>query len=109
MKVYKVLTQEEWDKIGENGEFLGADIDRRDGYIHLSTQEQVGETLRLHFKGQTGLILLEFEADTLNKLQYEASRNGDLFPHLYHSLNINFRTKMWTLENDRHGVPLSPW
>ena len=109
MRVYKILTQEDWDSIGHDGEFHGADIDRKDGYIHLSNREQVAETLRLHFKGRTALLLVEFEESTLENLRYELSRNGELFPHLYHSLNMSHRTNLWTLANDDTGVPLLPW
>jgi len=32
-------------------------IDLKDGFIHFSTAAQLRETLRLHFAGQSGLVV----------------------------------------------------
>ena len=59
-------------------------IDAADGYMHFSTAGQLAETLRLHFAGQSGLLLLAVKAADLGeKLVWEPSRGGELFPHLY--------------------------
>ena len=59
-------------------------LDRRDGFIHLSTHGQLAGTLERHFAGETGLIVLEIAADRLDAgLKWEPSRDGALFPHLY--------------------------
>lgn len=109
MEVYKILTQDEWRAAQSLGLFHGSPIDVRDGFIHLSKKDQVAETLRLHFKGQTQLILLGIEAGHLDQLRWEKSRNGELFPHLYRSLKISECTGEWVLINDDIGTPLPPW
>ena len=109
MKVYKVLTQAEWERAQQRACDPGAPIDVRDGYIHLSTKAQLSETLRLHFKGQEPLTLLAFEADELPELRWEPSRGGDLFPHLYAPLEVHKATQRWTLMCDPLGVPTPPW
>lgn len=59
-------------------------IDSTDGFMHLSTATQLAETLALHFKGQTGLIVLTIRtADIADALRWEPSRGGQLFPHVY--------------------------
>jgi uncharacterized protein (DUF952 family) len=59
-------------------------IDAADGYMHFSTASQLAETLRLHFAGQSGLVILAVRtADLGENLVWEASRGGALFPHLY--------------------------
>ncbi|MGH6958443.1 MAG: DUF952 domain-containing protein [Caulobacteraceae bacterium] len=84
MKVYKLLSGAEWDAAKTAGRFEGSAVDRRDGFIHLSTAVQAPETARLHFAGQEGLVLLRLDADRLGlSLKWEPSRGGDLFPHLY--------------------------
>jgi hypothetical protein len=40
-KVFKILTKEQWAAWKANGVFTGAGVDIKDGYIHLSTSEQV--------------------------------------------------------------------
>ncbi len=83
-KVYKIAARADWDAALRAGAFAGAAIDLRDGYIHLSTATQAQETARLHFAGQTGLVLLKIDAAALGAaLKWEPSRGGDLFPHLY--------------------------
>ena len=85
--VYKVISRELWRAAEDAGMFEGADVDRRDGYIHLSTQEQVVETVALHFAGMTDLLLIAIDPDQLSEtLRWEPSRGGHLFPHVYGSI-----------------------
>lgn len=87
MLIYKVLRSEEWRALDAEGETEGAPVDRADGYIHLSTAEQLGETLARHFAGTCGLVLAAFDADAMtDALRWEPSRGGALFPHLYRRL-----------------------
>lgn len=82
--VYKVCTAAEWRAAEAAGTFAGSAVDLRDGFIHFSTGEQLEETLRRHFAGQTDLVLVELDpADLGPSLRWEASRGGALFPHLY--------------------------
>jgi uncharacterized protein (DUF952 family) len=88
--VYKIVPDTLWRQAKEKGVFEGAEIDLRDGYIHFSTAAQARETARLHFAGQTGLILVAVDAPPLGEaLKFEPSRGGDLFPHLYAPLSIS--------------------
>jgi hypothetical protein len=48
--VYKVVSQQEWAAAEREGVFLGSAIDSRDGYIHLSSDEQVEQTVALYFR-----------------------------------------------------------
>ncbi len=83
-RVYKILDRPTWEAARAAGVFPGADIDLRDGYIHLSTAAQAAETARLHFRGRPDVVLLELEADDFGAdLRWEPSRGGQLFPHLY--------------------------
>jgi uncharacterized protein (DUF952 family) len=82
--VYKILKAAEWAAAQRAGRFEGAAIDLTDGYIHLSTAAQAGETARLHFAGQADLVLLRIDTAALGAaLRWEPSRGGQLFPHLY--------------------------
>ena len=84
---YKVLTAEQWAQFQRDGMFKGAPVDLTDGYIHLSTAEQLGETLAKHFAGQQGLVVAEVDLTTLDDaVKWEPSRGGALFPHVYADL-----------------------
>ena len=89
MLIYKILRDPEWHDLKATGESDGARVDRNDGFIHLSTADQVRETAAKHFAGEAGLWLLAFDADALGgALRWEPSRGGQLFPHLYRRLTI---------------------
>ena len=85
--IYKIFRADEYAAFEQSGETLGAPIDLSDGYIHMSTGDQVGVTAAKHFAGEGGLKLLAIESDGLGPaLKWEVSRGGALFPHLYRPL-----------------------
>lgn len=82
--IYKIATETAFGPARTEQAFAGMPIDAADGYMHFSTAAQLSETLRLHFAGQDDLVLLAVRsADIADRLVWEASRGGDLFPHLY--------------------------
>ena len=82
--VYKIATEAAFAPARNGASFAGMPIDAKDGYMHFSTADQLAETLRLHFAGQAGLVLLAIRsADLGADLVWEPSRDGALFPHLY--------------------------
>jgi uncharacterized protein (DUF952 family) len=81
---YKLLTAEQWAQFQADGCFHGAPVDLADGYIHLSTAEQLQGTLDKHFAGQTGLVIAEVDLIALgDTVTWEISRGDALFPHIY--------------------------
>ena len=88
--IIKLLRPEEWQDFQAKGSFAGSADDLRDGYIHLSTPEQAQTTAIKWFSGINGLMAISFNTDTLSEaLRWEASRNGELFPHYYNTLNLS--------------------
>ncbi|MCV9962629.1 DUF952 domain-containing protein [Pararhizobium sp. BT-229] len=88
--IYKIVPATLWQDALNSGEFKGAAIDLTDGYIHFSTAAQAKETAARHFAGQEGLLLVAVDGEKLgDRLVYEPSRGGDLFPHLYGPLCLD--------------------
>lgn len=86
--IYKILRPGEWTA-AQAGEFKGSPADIADGFIHFSTLAQVRETAVRHFSQEPELILLAIDTAQLgNGLKWEASRGGQLFPHLYATLRL---------------------
>jgi uncharacterized protein (DUF952 family) len=84
---YKILTADQWAQFQTEGVFTGAPVDLADGYIHMSTADQLDETLAKHFAGQTGLVIATIDLTRLtDALKWEVSRGGTLFPHNYGAL-----------------------
>jgi uncharacterized protein (DUF952 family) len=87
--IYKIATEAIYAPARGTTSFAGMPIDAKDGYLHLSTATQLAETLRLHFAGQSDLVLLAVRsADLSDKLVWEPSRGGQLFPHYYGELPL---------------------
>ena len=81
---FKILTADQWAQFQADGIFHGAPVDLADGYIHLSTADQLQKTLDKHFSGQSGLIIAEVDLSALgDTIKWEVSRGGALFPHIY--------------------------
>ena len=87
--IYKICTAAEWREAERAGAYRGSTADRRDGFIHFSTAEQAAETAAKWFAGQHDLVLIAVDAAALgDKLKWEPSRGGALFPHLYGDLPL---------------------
>ncbi|MBX3598766.1 MAG: DUF952 domain-containing protein [Rhizobiaceae bacterium] len=87
--IYKIVPRDVWLKAEQAGVFEGSAVDLADGYIHFSTRAQVAETAAKHFAGQADLLLVAVDAQALgDRLRFEPSRGGDLFPHLYGKLDL---------------------
>lgn len=105
--IYKICPASLWQEAEKTGVFKGAGIDIQDGYIHFSTAEQCAQTLALHFTKQDGLCLIEVDASTID-ITWEASRGGQLFPHLYDTLPLAAVSQIWPLALDKAGVHILP-
>jgi uncharacterized protein (DUF952 family) len=87
--IYKICPAALWRAAERVGVFHGSPADRRDGFIHFSTAAQVVETAEKHFSGEGDLVLVAVDAGRLGeRLRWEPSRGGALFPHLYGELPL---------------------
>lgn len=93
--IFKIVGAEEWRAAEAAGVFVGAAVDRADGYIHFSTAAQACETAAKWFAGRDDLVLAAVDSDALgDALRWEPSRGGALFPHLYGLLALD--AVVWT-------------
>ena len=87
--VYKICTKSEWQEVKNKGQLKGSKKDLEDGYIHFSGEEQVEGTLKKFYSNQKNLILLKIDTLKLDHLLWEQASDGNMFPHLYSSLDIS--------------------
>ena len=107
--IYKICTAVEWAEAEGLGHYAGSTVDATDGFIHFSTAGQVPETARRHFTGQSGLVLVTVDPARLPvELKWEASRGGDLFPHLYGVLPAEAAIDVRPLPLGDDGNPVLP-
>src|ERR1700692_4302539 len=87
--IYKICPAPLWRDAERIGVFRGSELDLRDGFIHFSTATQAVDTAAKHFAGQSDLVLVHVDTTKLgDKLKWEVSRGGALFPHLYGDLDL---------------------
>jgi uncharacterized protein (DUF952 family) len=107
--IYKICPAALWREAERAGRFLGSEIDRHDGFIHFSTAAQAEETAAKHFAGASDLLLVAVDAARLGEaLQWEPSRGGALFPHLYGALDLAAVTGVTPLPLGPDGCHVFP-
>ena len=87
--IFKIIDINEWQKVREIGTYSGSSNDIEDGFIHFSGEDQVKETLEKHYSKQKNLVLLRVETLKLDHLIWEQASDGNMFPHLYSSLDLS--------------------
>ena len=106
--IYKIFTKPEWLEAKDKSQFIGSKKDLEDGYIHFSGEEQVEGTLKKHYSKQTDLTLLKVDTLKLDHLIWEQASDGNMFPHLYSSLdlsNVIEEFEITLTEDGNHKLP----
>ena len=101
--IYKICTKVEWLEAKAKGKFVGSKKDLEDGYIHFSDKEQLKGTLKKFYLNQKDLILLKIDALKLDHLIYEQASDGNMFPHLYSSLDTSNIIKNYEIISNKDG------
>ena len=109
--ILHITTYEEWEKAQLEGEFTAPSL-KSEGFIHCSTIEQAADTANIFFKGQKGLALLCIDENKLkSECKYENPTTGgkhepgagNLFPHIYGTINISALIKAVDYPADENG------
>ena len=87
--IFKIIDVDEWQKIKQLKIYSGSTKDIEDGYIHFSGEDQVKGTLEKYYSKKENLILLKVETLKLDHLIWEQASDGNMFPHLYSSLDLS--------------------
>lgn len=85
--IYHVIEEAAWNA-QQHADAIEVPSLHTEGFIHCCTHEQVAGVLFRYFKGQTGLLILTIDEQTLKpELRFEKSTNDELFPHVYGPIN----------------------
>ena len=84
--VYRVLRKEELIEFRKHKLFRGNELDINSGFIHLCTDKQINETINKYFKTEQTYIAKFKISDLEDSLRWEKSRNDEIFPHYYGTL-----------------------
>lgn len=84
VRIFKVVRADELSVIQERGVFSGSADDRRDGFVHLVTEEQIASVVARSLAGEQPLFLLELDVAALGEHpRFERGGDGALYPHLH--------------------------
>ena len=106
--IFKIIDVDEWQKVKQSETYLGSSKDIADGYIHFSGEDQVKRTLEKYYSKQKNLVLLKVETLKLDHLIWEQASDGNMFPHLYSSLDLSNVVDEFEItldNNDIHKLP----
>jgi uncharacterized protein (DUF952 family) len=97
MLLYRIEPRSSWNNAQSQGVFWG-ELEQ-DGFIHLSTLEQVLEVANALYPAQTDLLLLEIDPKPLEgKVVFEDLYGYQQdFPHLYGPLKTKWITRVLEL------------
>ena len=106
--VYKICNKAEWLIAKKNKKFIGTNKDKEDGFIHFSDKQQIQGTLKKYYLKQKDLILLKIEALKLDNLIWEQASDGNMFPHLYSSLDLATVCNVYDIILNKDGTHTLP-
>lgn len=89
MTIFHIALKDEWELALNSGYYQTSSLES-EGFIHLSTQSQLKDSLETYFRNRTDIIVLEISSSDLGRelrWEYVAARSQE-FPHLYGKLNI---------------------
>ena len=102
--IFKIIDIDEWQKVKDSGTYSGSSKDIEDGYIHFSGEDQVLGTLKNYYKNEKNLVLLKVETLNLDHLLWEQASDGNMFPHLYSSLDLSNVVDEFEITLDNNGI-----
>ena len=108
--IFHITSRKAWEAAQAKGEYR-ADSLTTEGFIHCSTPAQVVAVAERFYTGQHGLILLVLDSGRIQaEVKYEAGTDkpGELFPHIYGTLNLDAVTRVLDFESDSAGNWILP-
>jgi uncharacterized protein (DUF952 family) len=110
--ILHLVSNEAWLAAVKGGAYR-ADSLSTEGFIHCSKPSQIVGVANTFYRGQQGLVLLVIDPTRLQpELKWEPpaepepthAREGELFPHVYGSLNLDAVVKVLAFEPGADGV-----
>ena len=102
--IFKIVDIDEWKKVKDSGTYSGSSKDTEDGFIHFSGEDQVKGTLEKYYSKQEKLVLLKVKTLKLDHLIWEQASDGNMFPHLYSSLDLSNVEDEFQITLDNNGI-----
>ena len=101
--LFHILSSNDWSEKSQE-DYIPQSF-AEEGFIHLSTKQQLLDTANRHFRQERSLRVLEVNPSGLeNNLAFEQIGEAiEAYPHLYQSLPQKNIVQCFVLENSPHG------
>jgi uncharacterized protein (DUF952 family) len=110
--IYTLVRAGDWAAAEADGAYRGSADDRRDGFLHFSTADQVRASAAKHRAGVADLLLVAADVAALGEaLTFEPAAGGrrpGLFPHLYGPLPLTAVRSVTPLPLGEDGLHVFP-
>jgi len=101
--IVHICSSDDWQVAKSAGKYQ-ADSLASEGFIHFSKPEQALDTANRYYDGRKDLQLLWVDpAELVAELRWETS-HGDVYPHLYGSLNLSAVVHVSSFTPDTSGI-----
>jgi uncharacterized protein (DUF952 family) len=84
--LFHITTRDAWRHAVAIGHYAPPSLER-EGFIHLSTEEQWPGVRERFYRDAIDLVLLVIDRDRVDGVRFEPA-DGDVFPHLYRALDL---------------------
>ena len=110
--IYHITSRRAWREAQQRGDYQVESLET-EGFIHCSTDKQVLPVAEKYYPGQRGLLVLMIDPSLLSPdLKWEPPSGGspppgvpegEPFPHIYGSINLDAIVKVFDLEANPDG------
>ena len=103
-RIFHLITEQDWESARGSQHWRPASL-ADEGFIHCSgDEEQAMRVVARLYPDRADLLALEVETEKLNSpLVSEASRSGEIYPHIYGPLDLSAVIKVWRVNQEGDG------
>ena len=88
--IYKIVPVADWEATFEKtGRYTGSELDKKDGFIHISDRHATARTIELYYANQPHIVLVQLKTAEMlkaggDKLKWDwVPSRATYFPHWY--------------------------
>lgn len=102
--IFHLITEQDWESVSGAQHWRPPSL-AEEGFIHCSAdEEQAMRVVARLYPNRADMLALEVDTEKLNSpLVSEASRSGEIYPHIYGPLDLSAVVKVRRVDQDGNG------
>jgi uncharacterized protein (DUF952 family) len=107
--IYHIANRKDWVKAEKKGEYVADSLENQ-GFIHMSTEQQVISVANSYYKESVDMVLLYINSEKIKEhiIWEDKDEIGEDFPHLYASLPLDAVIRVEDFYKDDSGNYMMP-